>query len=125
MKKVLIVEDDQSLRVVIRMVLEQAGYAVVEASHGAAALELMESEMPDLVLADVRMPHMSGVELTARLRSSSRTASVPIVLLSGLVLDPEVAKLADAVVAKPFEPADLVAAISGSLDARGGDPPPQ
>lgn len=125
MKKVLIVEDDQSLRVVIRMVLEQAGYAVVEASHGAAALELMESEMPDLVLADVRMPHMSGVELTARLRSSSRTASVPIVLLSGLVLDPEVARLADAVVAKPFEPADLVAAISGSLDARGGDPPPQ
>jgi CheY-like chemotaxis protein len=124
-KKVLIVEDDQSLRVVIRMVLEQAGYAVVEASHGAAALELMESEMPDLVLADVRMPHMSGVELTARLRSSSRTASVPIVLLSGLVLDPEVARLADAVVAKPFEPADLVAAISGSLDARGGDPPPQ
>jgi CheY-like chemotaxis protein len=68
---------------------------------------------------------MSGVELTARLRSSSRTASVPIVLLSGLVLDPEVARLADAVVAKPFEPADLVAAISGSLDARGGDPPPQ
>ncbi|HEV2967025.1 MAG TPA: response regulator [Candidatus Dormibacteraeota bacterium] len=125
MKKVLIVEDDQSLRVVIRMVLEQAGYAVVEASHGAAALELMESEMPDLVLADVRMPHMSGVELIARLRSSSRTASVPIVLLSGLVLDPEVARLADAVVAKPFEPADLVAAISGSLDARGGDPPPQ
>jgi CheY-like chemotaxis protein len=124
-KKVLIVEDDQSLRVVIRMVLEQAGYAVVEASHGAAALELMESEMPDLVLADVRMPHMSGVELTARLRSSSRTASVPIVLLSGLVLDPEVARLADAVVAKPFEPADLVAAISGSLDARGGDPSPQ
>jgi CheY-like chemotaxis protein len=124
-KKVLIVEDDQSLRVVIRMVLEQARYAVVEASDGAAALELMESEMPDLVLADVRMPRMSGVELTARLRSSSRTASVPIVLLSGLVLDPEVARLADAVVAKPFEPADLVAAISGSLDARGGDPPPQ
>jgi CheY-like chemotaxis protein len=124
-KKVLIVEDDQSLRVVIRMVLEQARYAVVEASHGAAALEMMESEMPDLVLADVRMPHMSGVELIARLRSSSSTASVPIVLLSGLVLDPEVARLADAVVAKPFEPADLVAAISGSLNAREGDPPPQ
>jgi len=123
-KRVLIVEDDQSLRVVIRMVLEQARYEVIEARHGAAALELMESEMPDLVLADLRMPLMGGVELIGRLRSSPRTASVPIVLLSGLLPDPEVTKLANAVVAKPFEPADLLAAISGSLVAGGGAQPP-
>ena len=123
--KVLIVEDDPSLRTVIRMVLEQARYEVLEARHGIAALELMESDMPDLVVADLRMPLMDGVELIGRMRSSQKTASVPIVLLSGLLPDPEVTKLADAVVAKPFEPADLVAAISGSLDARGGDPPPQ
>ena len=120
-KKVLIVEDDQSLRVVIRMVLERARYEVLEARHGAAALELMESEMPDLVLADLRMPLMSGVELIGRLRSSPTTASVPIVLLSGLLPDPEVTRLANVVVAKPFEPADLLAAISESLNARGGD----
>ena len=122
-KKVLIVEDDHSLRVVIRMVLEQARYEVLEARHGAAALELMESESPDLVLADMRMPLMSGVELIGRLRSSPKTASIPIVLLSGLLPDPEVTRLASAVVAKPFEPADLLAAIKRSLDAGGGDLP--
>jgi CheY-like chemotaxis protein len=120
-KRVLIVEDDQSLRVVIRMVLEQARYEVLEARHGAAALELMEGELPDLVVADLRMPMMSGVELLGRLRSNPKTASVPIVLLSGLLPDPEVTRLADAVVAKPFEPADLLAAISDSLNARGGN----
>jgi CheY-like chemotaxis protein len=80
--------------------------------------------MPDLVIADLRMPLMSGVELIGRLRSNPKTASVPIVLLSGLLPDPEVTRLANAVVAKPFEPADLLAAISGSLNARGGDQPP-
>ena len=116
-KRILVVEDDQSLRVVIRMVLEQARYEVLEARHGLAALELMESEMPDVVIADLRMPIMNGVELIGRLRSSPATASVPIVLLSGLTPDPEVTKLANAVVAKPFEPADLLAAIRGSLNS--------
>jgi len=118
-KRILVVEDDQSLRVVIRMVLEQARYEVLEARHGIAALELMENEIPDVVIADLRMPLMNGVELMGRLRSSPATASVPIVLLSGLLPDPEVTKLANAVVAKPFEPADLLAAIRGSLNSKG------
>ncbi|MHB8587490.1 MAG: response regulator [Candidatus Dormibacteraceae bacterium] len=117
---VLIVEDDRNLRVVIRMILEQAGYQVSEARHGIAALELMETRMPDVVVADMRMPLMNGAELMARLRANPSTASVPIVLLSGLSADPEVSKLADAVVAKPFEPADLLAAIRRSLDGKAG-----
>lgn len=119
-KRVLVVEDDLSLRVVIRMVLEQARYEVFEARHGMAALELMESEMPDVVIADLRMPLMNGVELIGRLRSNPVTASLPIVLLSGLLPDPEVTRLANAVVAKPFEPADLLAAVRRSLN-RGSD----
>jgi CheY-like chemotaxis protein len=103
------------------MVLERASYEVLEARNGIAALELMSSDLPDLVIADLRMPLMNGVELIGRMRSSPHTASVPIVLLSGLLPDPEVTRLADAVVAKPFEPADLVAAISGLLDAKGRD----
>jgi two-component system, chemotaxis family, chemotaxis protein CheY len=116
---VLVVEDDHSLRVVIRMVLEQAGYDVLEARHGGAALELMDGGRPDLVVADLRMPVMDGAELMGRLRSKPATASIPIVLLTGLVPDPTVSSLADAVVIKPFEPADLVAAIRGSLAVTG------
>lgn len=65
--------------------------------------------MPELVIAELRMPIVNGLELMERLRSSPATSSVPIVLLSGLL--PEVTKLASAVVAKPFEPADVLAAI--------------
>ena len=98
------------------MILEQAGFEISEARHGIAALESIESQAPDVVVADLRMPIMSGIELVGRLRSKPTTASIPIVLLSGLVPDLEVSSLVDAVVAKPFEPADLLAAIRGSLD---------
>jgi CheY-like chemotaxis protein len=112
---VLVVDDDRSLRVVIRMVLEREGYDVLEAGHGGAALELMDGGRPNLIIADLKMPVMDGAELMGRLRSKPTTASIPIVLLSGLVPDPEVSSLADAVLIKPFEPADLLAAIRGSL----------
>jgi len=62
---------------------------------------------------------MDGAELMGKLRSKSTTASIPIVLLSGLMPDPEVSSLADAVLIKPFEPADLLAAIRGSLGVTG------
>jgi CheY-like chemotaxis protein len=114
---VLVVEDDQNLRIVIRMVLENAGYEVSEARHGIAALELIETRKPDVVVADMRMPLMDGAELIARLRSSPGNASLPIVLLTGLSAGPEVSQLADAVLAKPFEPADLLAAIRRCLDS--------
>ena len=120
-KRILVVEDDQSLRVVIRMILEQAGYEISEARHGVAALELMKSEAPDVVVVDMRMPLMSGVELIGRLRATPATASIPIVLLSGLLPDRVVQSLVDVVVAKPFEPAELLAAVRGCLDAAAGD----
>ena len=97
------------------MVLEQAGYEVSEARHGIAALEMLGSETPDVILVDMRMPLMDGAELMARLRTNPTTAPIPIVLLSGLSVDPNVSRLANAVVIKPFEPADLVAALRRSL----------
>jgi CheY-like chemotaxis protein len=122
LRRILIVEDDPNLRVVIRMVLERAGYEVAEARHGVAALELIEKEPPDLVIADMRMPVMDGVELMGRMRSNSGTASLPIVLLSGLQVDDAAWRLANAVVAKPFEPADLLASIARALAAGTSEP---
>jgi CheY-like chemotaxis protein len=119
--KVLIVEDDQSLRVVIRMILENAGYEVSEARNGRAALESIESGVPGVILADMRMPIMNGVELVDHLRSDPRTASIPVVLMSGLLTDSDGSSVADAIVAKPFEPADLLGTITRLLGARAVD----
>jgi CheY-like chemotaxis protein len=121
LKAVLVVEDDQSLRVVIRMILENAGYAVSEARNGRAALESIEGGRPDVILADMRMPIMNGVELVHHLRADATTASIPVVLMSGLLTDSDGSSAADAIVAKPFEPADLLGAITRLLGARGAD----
>jgi CheY-like chemotaxis protein len=120
-KRILIVEDDRDLRFVIRMVVERAGYDVAEARHGVAALESIGTEPPDLIIADLTMPVMSGVELIDQIRSNPATASIPIVLLSGLQVDAATSERVDAVVMKPFEPEDLLARINRTLDADRGE----
>jgi chemosensory pili system protein ChpA (sensor histidine kinase/response regulator) len=109
--KVLVVEDDASLRVVIRMVLEQNGCQVREAAHGAAALEDMVADTPDLVLADVKMPGITGHELVRNVRSTLNLRSIPVVLLTGNTDIKHSETLADAVLVKPFEPGQLMATI--------------
>ena len=121
MKRILIVEDDRDLRFVIRMVLERAGYEVVEASDGLAALELIGAGPPDLIIADLTMPVMSGVELVDRVRSNPATVSIPMILLSGAQVDSTVWQRVDGVVMKPFEPDDLVAKIRRVLQADRGE----
>lgn len=115
MKRILIVEDDPNLRTVIRLVVERAGYEVREARHGVEALESIGESVPDVIVADMRMPLMTGAELIRRIRSDSAIATIPIVLLTGLQEHPAELRLADAVVAKPFEPADLVSTLDRVL----------
>jgi CheY-like chemotaxis protein len=116
---ILIVEDDPNLRAVIRMVLERAGYEVAEAKNGLDGLQSIERQTPELVIADMIMPVMNGIELVERIRSNPKTASIPIVLLSGREVDRPAAALVNAVVTKPFEPADLLARINRALQADG------
>ena len=68
MTTVLVVEDDPTLRRVIEMVLEARGYEVAQARHGAAALERMAASIPDVVIADLKMPVMGGRDLVERMR---------------------------------------------------------
>jgi CheY-like chemotaxis protein len=120
MSRILIVEDDPNLRLVIRMVLERAGYEVTEARHGGDALESIAATLPDLVIADMTMPVMSGVELVDRIHADTAIAALPIVLLSGLQVEAAVSRLVSAVVLKPFEPADLLNSIDRALRAGRG-----
>lgn len=113
MAKILVVEDDPSLRVVIRLVLEQAGHEMTEAPHGRAALDRLDGYVPDLMLVDSRMPILDGAGLIERVRADPAFASIPIVLLTGFS---DVHAGADAVVAKPFEREQLLSVIERLLN---------
>lgn len=118
MLKVLVVDDESNMRFLIRMILESAGHEVVEAAHGAAALQRVKESCPDLVVTDLMMPVMSGRELVERLRADPETASLPIVVVSAN--SRSVATAADAVLGKPFDPDALLAAVGLLAGSEGG-----
>lgn len=117
MQTILVVDDESNMRFLVRMILESAGYTVLEAPHGAAALERTKESRPDLVVTDLMMPVMGGRELVERLRADPETAAIPIVVLSSN--SSSIATTADAVLGKPFEPDSLLEA-ARSLAGRDG-----
>lgn len=122
--RVLLVEDDEGLRGLFRIVLGRAGVEVTPASCGAEAIRLVEGGLGfDLLLTDVSMPGMSGVELAARV--AERIIPPPRVLyLSGSRLD-DLDLPADAhMLQKPFEPAALVAAVRRAMGCLDVAPSP-
>ena len=116
MKRVLVVEDEIKIARLVRDYLHQAGFEVLEAADGAAALSLVRAERPDMVVLDLGLPGMDGLDVTRALRTVS---SVPIIMLTarseetdrivGLELG------ADDYVTKPFSPKELVARIRAVL----------
>ena len=126
MSSVLIVDDDASTRVVLRLVLETAGHEVVEAEHGEAALAHFFLNRPDIVTTDLTMPVLGGEALIQRLRSEPTTASIPIVVVSG---NPAAARalhasgLVEAFVNKPFDAAELAECIRALIARMAAVPP--
>ena len=117
MSRILVVDDEPDQRVLLRRIFERAGHAVVDAGEGTAALRAAAESPPDLVVTDVMMPGMNGVELIRRLRADPATAGIPILSVSG---DWHLAGGADAVVSKPYDWKDLLAVAAALLDGRGG-----
>jgi two-component system response regulator RegX3 len=119
-KTILVVEDEPTLRETLAEALESDGYSVVQAPDGRAALEKFRSSEPDLVLLDLMLPELSGLEVTRQVRAES---SIPIVMLTAR--DSEVDKVvglelgADDYVTKPFSYRELSARIRAVL--RRGD----
>ena len=100
--KILIVDDDPSIRVMLKLVFEIEGFEVVQAPHGAAALDLLKDPLPSLVVTDMMMPVMDGKDLIRHLRSNPVLAALPIVVVSGNPDALEAGRMADAVIGKPF-----------------------
>lgn len=122
MATILVVDDEPTIRVLIRASLEGAAHRIVDAADGEHGLAIARRERPDLVLLDVALPRMNGLEVCARLKRDPATAAIPILLLSGLVQEPERRAAAEAgadgFIAKPFSPAALVAQIEETLRHR-------
>lgn len=122
-KRILVVDDEPQITLVLRSGLVKHGYDVRVAAEGESALELFQSWMPHLVLTDLSMPNMNGLELCRRLRTIT---SVPIIILS--VRGEEKTKIetldagADDYVTKPFGMAELVARVRAALRR---SPPPE
>jgi pilus assembly protein CpaE len=127
---ILVVDDEERVRDMIGTYLRDAGYRTVLAQDGTAALAAMNLRLPDLVLCDVNMPVMNGLQLALQLRSSARTASIPILMLSALGQPREVlsgySAGADEYVTKPVELEVLLAKIESLLTRRPArsDAPP-
>lgn len=118
MPKVLIVEDDLHLRFVIRMVLEQASYDVSEAPDGMTAWERLGESLPDLILVDLKLPRLRGLELIDRIKTRPDTSSVPIVLLTGNRETATELRGSIPVVLKPFDKDSLLTTVNKALDRR-------
>lgn len=119
---VLVVEDDAKMVQLLRLYLEREGYAVATAADGGAALEAAERVRPDLVILDLMLPQLDGLEVCRRLRAAS---DVPILMLTARV--DEVDKVlglslgADDYVTKPFSPREVAARVRAILRRTRGD----
>ncbi|MBD1851090.1 response regulator transcription factor [Leptolyngbya sp. FACHB-711] len=120
MKRILIVDDDITLRTALIRYLRNRGYAVEDAGSGAEALLRFEKAPPDLVVSDVVMPEMDGLEFCRRLRASQSGQLVPFIFLSSRkevndrIQGHQMG--ADDYVVKPFDPKELIAKIEAQLE---------
>lgn len=120
---ILIVDDSFTVRTMVRQALEGAGYRVTEAINGINALKRLEGEAPDLLLTDVNMPEMGGIELIRRVRPQQRFARLPILVLTTEAGD-DLKKQgkeagANGWLVKPFSPPQLCATVGLVLERSG------
>jgi DNA-binding response OmpR family regulator len=82
--KILVVDDEASVRELLQKFLKQEGYEVILAANGEEAIELAEKENPHLILLDIVMPGLDGIETCRRLRANERTQSIPVIMASAV-----------------------------------------
>ena len=118
MKKILLVEDDEVERELVRMTLERAGYRVVSAEDGARGFELASAERPDLIVTDFWMPAADGFHLVRRVRETPELSATPILVVTGFGQGGATLSLvggADAYEPKPLDPDALLATVARLL----------
>jgi DNA-binding response OmpR family regulator len=122
MTSVLVVDDDPDVCDLVTYKLEQSGFEVRRACDGDAALREVAQRVPDLVLLDIMMPGISGLEVLELWRSDQATAAIPVVMLTAKAQENDVERGfqlgADDYVVKPFSPRELVRRVTAVLSRR-------
>jgi two-component system cell cycle response regulator DivK len=120
-KRILVVEDQQDNRQILRDLLRNTGYELVEAEDGLEAITAVASKRPDLILMDIQLPNMDGYEATRQIRSNPDNKDIPIIAVTSYALSGDGGKAieagCDAFVAKPYSPRQLLARIREYLSA--------
>ncbi|MEW6564232.1 MAG: response regulator [Spirochaetota bacterium] len=116
---IMVVEDDQDIRELVIYNLGKEGYTVVSAESGEQALKLIESANPDLIVLDIMLPGMDGIEVLRSLKQGSRYAQIPVIMATAKSEDSDIITGlelgADDYIAKPFSPKVLIARIRSLL----------
>jgi len=115
-KTIMVVDDNPDIITIVKTILEGKGYSVLSASSGAELLNMLKVQNPDLIILDIMMPEMDGLEVLSRLKAMSETAKIPVILLTAKVQYEDVLggyKLgADYYITKPFTSTQLVNGIN-------------
>jgi DNA-binding response OmpR family regulator len=119
MKNILVIDDKEDIRTLIKAVLSNYGFNVIEADNGRIGVQMLRDQQPDLVVCDINMPGMDGYQTLGAVRESSTTAPIPFILMTGLVsrdgFRRGMANGADDYLVKPFTPDELVDAVMSRL----------
>ncbi len=125
---ILIAEDNDSVAAPLEQLLQRNGYGVVRARDGAEALGIIVRQPPDLLLLDLKMPRLHGVELLKKIRQSDRTRALPVIVMTGIYRGGKNAEAARQLgvrsyLEKPFRASDLLDAVSSNLAAAPAQTP--
>ena len=124
--RIAVVEDDADIRALVSLHMKRTGYATAEYADGGSFLDALRASPPDLVILDLMLPDMDGLDICRRLRADARFARIPIIMVTARAEEADrVVGLelgADDYLTKPFSPRELVARVKAVLRRRGGTP---
>ena len=118
-KRILVVEDDEDSRRILRDLLTTAGFQLLEAEDGEQGIAAAEAQWPDLILMDIQLPIVDGYEATRRIKASPELRSIPIIVVTSQAFSDGEAKAraagCDDFIAKPYSPRQLLAKVNEQL----------
>lgn len=122
MERILVIEDQEDNRAILRDLLASAGFVYLEATDGLAGVAAAERERPDLILMDIQLPELDGYDATRRIKANPSLADIPIIAVTSYALSGDEAKAraagCDDYVTKPYSPRALIAKVRQYLGGR-------